>query len=127
MPLAEIDIDTLNDLVTIWAASPAEAESWVVPTTGWVDKLAGPLPPSDQVGGEKQWMLTVTTSVGRLNLGATGLTSGDTVITSVRGVTFRNPHMAASLLGPPKERKEVGHQDATTGELAKRDLTEDWL
>ena len=124
MPWAEIDTDTPKDMATIWTASPAEAESWVVPTTGSVDKLAGPPTPSDQVGGGKQCMLTVTASVGRLNLEATGVTSRDIVITSVRGVAFGKPHMAVSLLGPPKERKEVGHQDATTGKLAKRDLME---
>ena len=35
--------------------------------------------------------------------------------------------MAASLLGPFKEKKEVGHQDATTGKLAEGDLAEDQL
>ena len=53
MPSAEIDTDTSNDLATSWAASPAKVESWVVPTTRSVDKLAGPATPSDHVGGEK--------------------------------------------------------------------------
>ena len=68
MPLTEIDTDTPKDLATIWAASPAKVQSWVVPTTGSVNKLAGPPMPSDQVGGEKQCILMVTVSVGRLNL-----------------------------------------------------------
>ena len=49
------------------------------------------------------------------------------MIASVGGVAFRNPHMAASLLGAPKEKKKVGHWDATTGELAEGDLAEDQL
>ena len=70
----------------------------------------------------------VTASVGRLNLEATGVTSRDTVITSVGGVAFGNPHMAASLSdNPQKIRKEVGHWDAMAGELAKGDLAEDQL
>ena len=107
MPPAEIDTETPKDLATIWVTSPAKAESWVVSTTGLVDKLAGPPMPSDQVGGEKQCVLMVYASVGRLNLEATRVTSRDTMITSVRGVAFRNPHMAASLLGPPKKRRRL--------------------
>ena len=49
------------------------------------------------------------------------------MIASVRRVAFGNPHMAANLSGPPKEKKEVGHWDAATGELTKGDLAEDWL
>ena len=105
MPLAKIDTDTPKDLATTWAASPAEAESWVVPTTRLVDKLAGPPTPPNQVGGEKQCMLMVTTSVGRLNLEATHVTYVDTMFASVGVVAFGNPHMVASLLGPPRERR----------------------
>ena len=96
MSLAKINTDTPKDLVTIRAASPAKAESQVVPTSRLVDKLASPPTPSDQVGGEKQCILSVTTSVGKLNLEATGVTSIDTMFASVRGVAFRNPHMAAT-------------------------------
>ena len=124
MPLARINTDTPKDLVTIWATSPAKAESQVVPTTRLVDKLGSPPMPSDQVGEEKQCVLMVTTSVGRLNLEAT---SGGTMITSAGAVAFGNSCMAVSLMGPPKEKKEVGHQDATAGELTKGDLAEDQL
>ena len=127
MPLAKINTDTPKDMVIIWATSPAKVESQVVPTTRSVDKLTGPPMPSDQVEGKKQCILTVTASVGRLNLEATGVTSGDTMTTSVAGVAFGNPCMAATLLGLPKEKKEVSHWDAATGELTKRDLVEDRL
>ena len=106
MPLAEINTDTPKDLATIWVASPAEAEGWVVLTTGLVDKLAGPPTPTAQIGGEKHCVLMVTASVGRLNLEATGVTSGDTMIASVGGVAFGNPHMGATSQDP--QRKEGG-------------------
>ena len=80
MPSAKVDTDTPKDLATIRAASSAEAESQVVPTTRLVDKLTSPTTPSEQVGGEKQCVLTVTASVGRLNLEATRVTSRDTMI-----------------------------------------------
>ena len=109
--------------------------------------------PPNQVGGEKQYVLMVTASVGRLNLDATRVTSIDTVFASVMRVAsvgrlnldatrvtsidtvfasvmrvaFGNPHMAASLSGAPKEKRQVGHRDATAGELAKGDLAEDQL
>ena len=107
MPLAKIDTDTLKDLATIQAASPVKVESQIVPTTRLVDKLASPPIPSDQVGGEKQCVLMVTTSVGSVNLEAAGVTSGDTVVVSIGGVAFGNSHMAASLLGPPKKRRRL--------------------
>ena len=69
----------------------------------------------------------MTASIGRLNLEATGVTPRETIIASVRRVAFGNPCMAASLLGPPKERKEGGHQGTIADELAKRDLAEDRL
>ena len=125
MPSARIDTDTLKDLVTVQAASPAKAESWVVPTTASVDQLGGPLMPSDQVGGEKQCILMMTTSVGR-QLGGHQSYLQEHHDCLSWGVAFRNPHMAASLLGHPKE-KEVGHQDATAGKLTEGDLAEDWL
>ena len=127
MPSARMNTDTPKNLATIWAASPAEAESKVVPITRLVDWLGSPPMPSNQVGGEKQCLLMITTSVGRLNLEATRVTSGCTMIASDGGVAFGNPCMAASLLEPPKEKKEVGHRDATTGELTEGDLMEDWL
>ena len=71
VPAAKIDTDALRDLMTSQAASPAMVENWVVPTTGLGDKLAGSPTPSDQTGGEKQCILTVTTSIWRLNLEAT--------------------------------------------------------
>ena len=108
MPSAKIDTDTPNDLATVQATSPAEAESWVVPTTGLVEKLTGPPTPSDLVGGEKECVLMVTTSVRKLILEVTGVTSRDTVIASVRRVAFGNPLMAASLSGSPKEKREEG-------------------
>ena len=127
MPPAEINTDTPKDLVTAQATSPAEVESWVVPTTGLVDKLASSPMPPNQVGGEKQCVLMVTTSVGRLNIEATRVTSVDTMFASVEGVAFGNPCMVASLSGPPKERRQSGHWDATAGELAEGDLAEDQL
>ena len=120
--LAEVNTDTLKGLLTNWANSPAEAEGWVGPKTGMVDKLVSSPTPSHQVGEETQCVLTVTVSIGRLNLEATGVNPGDTVIASLRRVAFRNSHMGAALLGPPKERKLVGYQDTTADELAEQDL-----
>ena len=101
IPLAEVDTDTPKDLTTIQAASPAKAENWVVPTMGSVDKLAGPPTPSNHIGEEKQCMLTVTASIGRLNLEATGVMPRNTMIALVGRVAFGNSHMVATLLGPP--------------------------
>ena len=116
VPLAEVNTKTLKDLLTDQTTSPAKAESQVLPTTG-----------SYQAEEERQCVLTETASMGRLNLEATGVTPGDTVIASVRRVALRNSHMAAALPGPPKERKAVGHQDATTDKLAEKDFMEGHL
>ena len=104
MSSAKINTDTPKDLVTIQAASPAKAESWVVPTTRSVDKLTSPPMPSDQVGGEKQCVLMVTTSVGILNLEATRVTSVDTVFASVGGVAFRTPTWQPPSWDPSKKK-----------------------
>ena len=72
-------------------------------------------------------MLTVTASIGRLNLEATRITPGDTVIASVGRVAFENPQMAATLPGSTKGRKVVGCQDATVEKLAEKDLVGDCL
>ena len=108
MPSAKINTDTLKDLATIWAASPAKVESWVVSTTGSVDKLAGPPTPSDQVGGEKLH-INCDHFCRETELGGNWSYLQNTMIASVGGVAFGNPCMAASLLGPPKEKKKVGH------------------
>ena len=89
-----------------------------------MDKLASPPTSSGHVVEERQCVLTVTASMRMLNLEATGVTPRDMVIASVRGVAFRNPHMAATLLGPTKESQAVGHQDTTIEELAEKDLVE---
>ena len=65
--------------------------------------------------------------MGRLNLEATRVTPRDMVTASVRRVAFGNPQMAATLLGPTKGRKAVGHQGTTIEELAEKDLAEDCL
>ena len=72
-------------------------------------------------------MLTVTASMGRLNLEATGVTLRDRVTASVGRVAFESPQMVATLPGPTKGRKAVGHQDATIEELAEKDLAGDHL
>ena len=71
--------------------------------------------------------MTVTTSMGRLNLETTWATPRDTVNASVGRVAFKNPQMAATLLGSTKGRKLVGCQDATIEELAEKDLVGDHL
>ena len=111
--------------MTSQAASPAMVDNRVVPTTGPGDKLAGSPTHSDQLGGKKQCVLTMTASVGRLNLEATGVTPRDTIIASVGRVAIRNPHMAASLSGLSKEMREGSCQGTITDELAERDLVED--
>ena len=80
MPSAKVNTDTPKDLATVRATSPAEAESWVVPATRLADKLTSPTTPFLRGRRGKQCVLTVTASVGRLNLEGTGVTSGDTMI-----------------------------------------------
>ena len=67
VPEMERDCGALRDLKNPWAASPAMAENQIIPTITPGDEPASPLP-SDQVGGERPCILTVTTSTGRLNL-----------------------------------------------------------
>ena len=119
--LAGADINTPKDLPT------AKVETQVVLTTRLVVELTGPLTPSNQAEEDRWCVLTVTTSMGKLNLEATRVTPGDTVTASVRRVAFGNPQMAATLWGPTKERKAVSHQDATIEEQAEKDLAEDCL
>ena len=88
-------------------------------------KLTGPLTPSDQAEEDRWYVLTVTTSMGKLNLEATGVSPRDMVTASVGEVAFGNPQMVATLMGPTKERKAVGCQDAPIEELAEKDLAED--
>ena len=121
VPVTEMDNGTLRDLINPWAASPAMVENQIISTSALGDEPVSPTP-SHQVGGERPCILTVTTSIGRLNLEATGVTPSDTVIASIGRMTFRNPHMAASLLGLSKEGS---HQGTATDELAKRDLVKE--
>ena len=88
-------------------------------------ELASPLTPSDQAEEERQRVLTVTASMGRLNLEATGVTPRDTVLPQSRRVAFEKPEMAASFPGATKGRKVVGHQDAAVEELVEKDLAGD--
>ena len=106
------------------AASPTMAENLVIPTTKLGDKLSSPTP-SDQVGGERPCILTVTTSIGRLNLETTGVTPSDNIVTSVRRMTFGNPCMVVSLPGLCKEGREGSHQGTATDELAEGDLAKE--
>ena len=108
VPGTKMDNGTLRDLKNPWAASPAMAENWIIPTTGLGDKQVSPTH-SDQVGGERPCILTVSTSIGRLNLKATGVTPSNTVIALVGRMTFGSPHMATSLLGLYKEGREGSH------------------
>ena len=63
VPATKRDNGAPRDLKNPWAASPAMAENQIIPTiTPW-DELASPTP-SDQVGGERPCILTVTTSIG---------------------------------------------------------------
>ena len=82
VPATKMDDSILRDLMNPQAASPAMAENQIIPTTALGDEPVSPAP-SDQVGGEIPCILTVTTSIGRLNLKATGVTPGDTVIASL--------------------------------------------
>ena len=88
-------------------------------------KLARPLAPSNQAEEERQCMLIVTASMGRLNLEVTVVNLRDTVTASVGRVGFEDPQMVAVLPGPTQGRKVVGCQDATMEELAKKDLAGD--
>ena len=85
-----------------WTASLAILENLIIPTTALGDEPVSSTP-SDQIGGERPCILTVTTSIGRLNLEATAVTPGDTMITSVGRITFGNP--AWQLLCQDSPRK----------------------
>ena len=122
VPATEMDNGTLRYLKNPQAASPAMAENRINPTTAPGDKPVSPTP-SDQVGGERPCIFTVTASTGRLNLEATGVTPDDTIIASVGKMTFRNPCMAASLPGLSKEGSHLG---TAMDELAKGDLAKEW-
>ena len=121
VPATKMDNGTLKDLINPWAASSAMVENQITPTTGLGDKPVSPTP-SEQVGEERTCILTVTTSIGRLNLEATGVNPHNTVITSVGRITFGNPHMVVSLPGLSKEGREGSHQGTAADELAERDL-----
>ena len=124
VPATEMDNGAPKDLIDPWAAIPAMAENQIIPTTRPGDKPVSPTS-SDQVGGEGPCILTVTTSIGRLNLEVTGVTPGNTIVVSVGRMTVGSPYMVASLPGLSKEEREGGHQSATLDKLAKRELTED--
>ena len=123
--LTKYDTETPKDPPTGQATSPTEVETQVVPTTGSVVKQASPLIPSDQAEEERWCVLTVTASMGRLNLEATGVTPGDTVTASVRRVAFENLQMVSALQGPTKGRKVVGHQDVTIEEPVEKEFAGD--
>ena len=76
VPLAKPDTETLKDLLTAQAASPAKLENQVAPTTGSVDKLAGPPTPSSHVVKERWCVSTVTASMEMLNFGALSMATG---------------------------------------------------
>ena len=124
VPATKMDNGTPKDLIKPQAAGPAMVENQIIPTTRPGDKLVSPTP-SDQVGGKGPCILTVTASIGILNLEATGVTPGNTVVASVGRMTVRNPHMVASLPGLPKEEREGNQQNTTPDELAKKDFAED--
>ena len=71
--MTKSDAETPKDPPTDQATSPTEVETQVVPTNRSVVKLAGPLTPSNQAEEERQGVLIVTASMGRLNLEATGV------------------------------------------------------
>ena len=79
-------------------ASPAMTENWIIPTTRPGDKPVSPTP-SDWVRREKPYTLMVTTSIGILNLEATGVTPSNTIITSVWRMAAGNLCMVATLPG----------------------------
>ena len=124
VPATEMDSDASKDLINPWAASPAMAEHQITPTTKPGDKLVSPTP-ADQVEGERPCILTVTASIGRLNLEAAGVTPGNTVIASVGRMTFGNAHVVASLPGVSKEGREGIHQGTAAGELVEKDLAKE--
>ena len=119
MPATEMDNGIPKDLINPWSASPAMAKNWIIPTTELGHKPVSPAP-SGQVGGEGPCILTVTASIGRLNLEATGVTPSDTIIALVGRMTIGNPYMVASLLGLSKEERgaatECHHRQAGQAE-----------
>ena len=73
VPATKMDTGAQRDQMNPWAASPAMARTWIIPTTGLGDQPVSSMP-SYQVRGEEPYILTVTTTIGRLNLEATGVT-----------------------------------------------------
>ena len=106
VPATKMDTGAQRDLMNPQTASPAMAENQIVPTTRPGDQPVSPTP-SDQVRGEEPCILTVTATIGRLNLEATGVTPSNTVIALVGRMTFRNPCMETSLPGLFKEGGRV--------------------
>ena len=121
VPATEMDDGAQRDPMNPHAASPAILENQIIPTTAPGNEPVSPTP-SDQIGGERPCIFTVTASIGRLNLEATGVTPSDTMIASVGRMTFRNPHLVASLLGLSKEGSQQG---TAMDEPAERDLAKE--
>ena len=97
------------------------AEARIVPTTGPVVQLEGPLIPSGQIREERQFMLIITASVRRLNLETTGVILGETIASLVGGLAPKNSKWQQSL-GLTKAKREVGHPSTTIEEVTIKDL-----
>ena len=69
----------------------------IVPTTGLVVKVTGPLIPSNQAEEGRWYVLVVTALVRRLNLEATRVILRNTVTALAGGVAFKDLQMAAVL------------------------------
>ena len=89
---------------TSQATSPIRALAQIVPTTGSVVKLTGPLIPSDQMEDKRQYILIVTALVRRLNLETTGVILRETVTTLVGEWPLRTPKWLQFFLDSTGQR-----------------------
>ena len=106
MPLlAKPEVEVPKGLPTGQATSPIRAVAQIVPTTGLVVKLTGPLILSDQTKDKRQYVIIITASVRRLNLETTGVIPRESVTTSVGGVISKNHQMAVVLPGLTRVRE----------------------
>ena len=106
MPLpTKPEVEIPKGMPTSQATSPIRSVAQIVPTTGSMVKLTGPLIPSDQTEDERWYVLIVTALVRRLNLETNRVILGETVTTWAGEVASKNPQMAAVLPGLTRAKR----------------------
>ena len=113
MPLpAKPEVETSQGMLTSQATSPTRTVAQIAPTTGSMVKQTGPLIPSHQTEDKRWYVLIVTASVRRLNLGVTWVILRETMTALAGEVASKNPQMAAVLPGLIRVKRVMGHPSA---------------